>query len=581
MNKLEQLIRELCPGGIRYGKLCDVLVIRNGRDYKRLGSGPFPVYGSGGIMTYVDHYVYDKPSVLIPRKGSIDKLYYVDEPFWNVDTIFYTEIDTSQVVPKYIYFLLQMKHLEQYNIAGGVPSLTQKVLNDIEISIPPLLVQREIVRILDNFTDITAKLTTELTMELAARKMQYEYYRDKLLTFDVHGGGIYDCQWRTFGEVCYLKAGKSIPTHEISSAKTSVYSVPCFGGNGLCGYVEQANQQGEKSLISCQGALCGNIWYVTGDYYATEHAVVVTDKGFFNSRFLYHVLVHENLNQYKNTGAQPELLVAKLETILIFVPSLAIQDRIAYVFDNFDSICTELNIGLPAEIDARKKLYEFYRDSLLTFAKTGIIIRQNDRQIIIKLIQYVFEFVPVVLSDVAYYPKERIDAGTVDELYYVGVDNLLQNRQGKVAANYVPKEGRIPAYKHGDVLIGNIRPYLRKIWFADSSGGTNGDVLVIRIYNDTVVYPKYLFYVLSDERFFEYNNGKAKGAKMPRGDRQVVMDYQFLIPTLVEQKRIVSILDHFDILCNDLTSGLPAEIEARQKQYEYYRDKLLTFKPAE
>ena len=68
---------------------------------------------------------------------------------------------------------------------------------------------------------------------------------------------------------------------------------------------------------------------------------------------------------------------------------------------------------------------------------------------------------------------------------------------------------------------------------------------------------------------------------MPRGDRQVVMDYQFLIPTLVEQKRIVSILDHFDILCNDLTSGLPAEIEARQKQYEYYRDKLLTFKPAE
>lgn len=395
------------------------------------------------------------------------------------------------------------------------------------------------------------------------------------------GGGIYDCQWRTFGEVCYLKAGKSIPTHEISSAKTSVYSVPCFGGNGLCGYVEQANQQGEKSLISCQGALCGNIWYVIGDYYATEHAVVVTDKGFFNSRFLYHVLVHENLNQYKNTGAQPELLVAKLETILIFVPSLAIQDRIAYVFDNFDSICTELNIGLPAEIDARKKLYEFYRDSLLTFAKTGIIIRQNDRQIIIKLIQYVFEFVPVVLSDVAYYPKERIDAGTVDELSYVGVDNLLQNRQGKVAANYVPKEGRIPAYKHGDVLIGNIRPYLRKIWFADSSGGTNGDVLVIRIYNDTVVYPKYLFYVLSDERFFEYNNGKAKGAKMPRGDRQVVMDYQFLIPTLVEQKRIVSILDHFDILCNDLTSGLPAEIEARQKQYEYYRDKLLTFKPAE
>ena len=179
MSRLDELIAELCPNGVVYRELKDVLIIKNGKDYKCLSEGKYPVYGSGGIMTYVSDYVYDKPSVLIPRKGSIDKLYYVEEPFWNVDTIFYTEIDTAQVVPRYIYFCLQKEHLEQYNTAGGVPSLTQKVLNKVKIPVPPLEVQREIVHILDSFTLLTAELTAELT----ARKKQYYFYRDQLLTF--------------------------------------------------------------------------------------------------------------------------------------------------------------------------------------------------------------------------------------------------------------------------------------------------------------------------------------------------------------------------------------------------------------
>ena len=105
-------------------------------------------------MTYVDTPMYSKPSVLIPRKGSIDKLYYVDTPFWNVDTVFYTEIDTSKVVEKYVYYVLQKEHLEKLNTAGGVPSLTQGVLNEVLIPVPPLPVQEEIVRILDNFAEL-------------------------------------------------------------------------------------------------------------------------------------------------------------------------------------------------------------------------------------------------------------------------------------------------------------------------------------------------------------------------------------------------------------------------------------------
>ena len=141
MSKLNQLIKELCPDGAEYKELGEILKIKNGKDYKQFQEGQYPVYGSGGIIAYIDHYAYDKSSVLIPRKGSIDKLYYVTEPFWNVDTIFYTEIDETQVLPRYVYHCLLREHLEKLNTAGGVPSLTQKVLNKVRIPVPPYIVK--------------------------------------------------------------------------------------------------------------------------------------------------------------------------------------------------------------------------------------------------------------------------------------------------------------------------------------------------------------------------------------------------------------------------------------------------------
>ena len=189
MSKLQKLIQELCPDGVEYKTLGEIATIKNGRDYKHLGKGNVPVYGSGGIMTYVDTYVYNKPTVLIPRKGSLGNLFYVDTPFWNVDTIFYTEIDVTRIVPKFLYHILATKRLETLNKAGGVPSLTQSILNKIEIPVPPLPIQEEIVRILDHFTELTASLQAELQAELQARQEQYEYYRNKLLTFTKTGGG--------------------------------------------------------------------------------------------------------------------------------------------------------------------------------------------------------------------------------------------------------------------------------------------------------------------------------------------------------------------------------------------------------
>ena len=169
--------------GTKCKQLGALAKIKNGKDYKSFGKGDVPVYGSGGIMTYVDTSAYNLPSVLIPRKGSLGNLFYVDEPFWTVDTIFYTEIDTDLIKPKYLFYYLQTQHLEKLNTAGGVPSLTQAVLNKIKIHIPPLEEQQRIVDILDRFDTLCNDISSGLPAEIKMRQQQYEHYRDKLLSF--------------------------------------------------------------------------------------------------------------------------------------------------------------------------------------------------------------------------------------------------------------------------------------------------------------------------------------------------------------------------------------------------------------
>ena len=168
-------------------KLGEVATIKNGKGYKDLGNGTIPVYGSGGIMTYVDTAVYDKPSVLIPRKGSLSNLFYLETPFWNVDTIFYTIINNEVIIPKFLFYLLQNMHLETLNKAGGVPSLTQEILNKISIPLPPLSEQERIVSILDRFDKLCHDIREGLPAEIDLRQKQYEHYRDKLLTFEAKG----------------------------------------------------------------------------------------------------------------------------------------------------------------------------------------------------------------------------------------------------------------------------------------------------------------------------------------------------------------------------------------------------------
>ena len=164
-----------------------------------------------------------------------------------------------------------------------------------------------------------------------------------------------------------MKAGKAIQAVELSESKDEHHTYECYGGNGIRGYIGKANYHGGFPIIGRQGALCGNVQYADGDFYATEHAVVVSSKGLYDQRYLYYLLIAMNLNQYKSAGAQPGLAVGKLETIDAPVPSMELQLKAVNILDRFDKLCNDLSSGLPAEIEARQKQYEYYRDKLLTF----------------------------------------------------------------------------------------------------------------------------------------------------------------------------------------------------------------------
>jgi len=259
MNFLEKL---LDGAAVEWLPLEVVAKIKHGKDWKGLNAGDIPVYGSGGIMGYVDRYLCNKPTVLIPRKGSITNIFYVETPLWNVDTIYYTEIDTLRIVPKYLYYFIKTIDLMSLDTGSGRPSLTQAILNKIQIPIPcpdnpekSLAIQAEIVRILDTFTALTAELTAELT----DRKKQYNYYRDRLLTFEKG-----EAEWKTLGEICSsISAGGDLPKNFAKGQvdPTDEFPYPIYanatGDNGLYGFTDGYKIESDAVTISARGAKIG------------------------------------------------------------------------------------------------------------------------------------------------------------------------------------------------------------------------------------------------------------------------------------------------------------------------------------
>ncbi|WP_309324032.1 restriction endonuclease subunit S [Actinomyces stomatis] len=180
------------------------------------------------------------------------------------------------------------------------------------------------------------------------------------------------------------------------------------------------------------------------------------------------------------------------------------------------------------------------------------------------------------LGEVARYSPRKVSAEDLNSTTFVGVDNLVSHKKGRTDATHTPNTSTLTAYSPGSILLGNIRPYLKKIWLADRTGGCSGDVLAVEI-NDQhpkQLEPRFLYYVLSSDSFFTFDQQNARGAKMPRGNKKAILRYPVPVPPLEVQHETTRILDKF----TQLEAELEAELEARQHQYNYYLDELLSFK---
>ena len=391
VNFLEKLLE---GSSVEWLPLEQVAKIKHGKDWKGLNSGDIPVYGSGGIMGYVDEYSYNKPTVLIPRKGSITNIFYVETPFWNVDTIYYTDIDTSKATPKYLYHFVKTIDLMALDTGSGRPSLTQAILNKILIPIPcpdnpkkSLEIQAEIVRILDSFTE----LTTELTAELTARKKQYNYYRDQLLSFEEG-----EVEWKTLGEIGDFTYGYAAKAQDSGDAR--FVRITDINSDGKLiesdsKYVD-ISEENEKFILNRNdllmartGATYGKTMIFEEDYPAIYAGFLIKlslDKSIINPKFYWHFaqsnFFWNQANKLVSGGGQPQFNANALKEVRMPIPypddrdkSLAEQARIVAILDKFDALTNSLTQGLPREIELRQKQYEYYRDLLLSFPKPDTV----------------------------------------------------------------------------------------------------------------------------------------------------------------------------------------------------------------
>ena len=182
-------------------KLGSVLEIKYGKDHKKLNEGSFPCLGSGGVMRYVDSYLYDDESILIPRKGSLNNIMFQNSPFWTVDTMFWSKIDKSKVFPKYLFYQLTLIDYENLNVGSAVPSLTVPVINEIEIQLPPLPEQKAIASVLSSLDDKIDLLHQQnQTLEALAETLFRQWFIEEAKE---------DWEEIKFGDVVTVKRGGS------------------------------------------------------------------------------------------------------------------------------------------------------------------------------------------------------------------------------------------------------------------------------------------------------------------------------------------------------------------------------------
>ena len=588
MSKLEELIKEFCPNGVDYKKLNEVCTFNRGTSItsKDANEGNIPVI-SGGQKPAFYHNVSNRPANTITVAGSGAYAGYVaiwDKPIFCADSFSVDIINEEQLNKRYLYHYLLSKQSEIFakKQGAGIPHVHGKDIASLKIPLPALPVQREIVRILDSFTLYSAELTAELT----ARRKQYEFYRDKLLNFNQQEveikklSDIFDTRngytpstsnkeyWATndipWFRVEDIRANGRILNDSIQHVSFSAIKGKVFPANSII--ISTSATIGEHALITCESIANQRFTYLMlKDQYKDKYNI----KYLFYYCFLLADFCRENLQQ----GSFASVDMSKFNKFEFPIPPIDVQERIVKVLDNFDAICSDLGIGLPAEIEKRQKQYEYYREKLLTFdGKYATILTERngterngterngtERAGLIRLLQYVYGFVFVELESVL-----RIRNGK--DYKHLGGGDIPVYGSGGIMAQV-----NTCIYDKPTVLIPR-KGSIDKLYYTEKPFW-NVDTIFYTEIDENFAIAKYIYYCLQKEHLEDYNTAGG----VPSLTQTVLNKIVIPLPTLDKQKEIVDILDKFDSLCNDLSAGLPAEIEHRQKQYEYYRDKLLTF----
>ena len=376
MTKLDELIQQLCPDGVEFCPLeqcCNILdrkrkpVTKSARE-----AGDYPYYGANGIQDYVSDYIFDGTFILVGEDGSVitDRgtpvVTWASGKIW-VNNHAHIIEESGDVLLRYLYHYIQTIDVSPL-IHGNIPKLTGGDFKALQIPVPPLPVQREIVRILDNF----AELTAELTAELAARKKHYEYYTEQLMNF---GDNV---KVLTLGEIGSVKMCKRILKSQTNTeGGIPFYKIGTFGKEPDAFISEEVFEEYKEKysypkkgdiLISCSGTI-GRTVVFDGEpaYFQDSNIVWLEHDGTLVTNKYLQYCYKKQPWQISTGGTIARLYNDNILKAQIPVPPIEEQERIVGILDRFDALCNDLTSGLPAEIEARTKQYEYYRDKLLTF----------------------------------------------------------------------------------------------------------------------------------------------------------------------------------------------------------------------
>ncbi|WP_289050207.1 restriction endonuclease subunit S [uncultured Psychrobacter sp.] len=334
--------------------------------------GNIPYYGANNIQDYVDGYTHDGEYVLVAEDGSASlerySIQYTTDRFWANNHVHVVRGKLG-LNTRYLYHYLSTVNFIPFLTGGVRAKLTKGNMIEIPIPIPcpdnpkkSLSIQAEIVRILDTFTELTA----ELTAELVARKQQYTYYREQLLTFEKD-----KVEWIELGNLAENLDSKRKP---ITSGLRESGDIPYYGASGIVDYVKDYIFDGDYLLVSEDGAnlIARNTpiaFSISGKNWVNNHAHVLKFETYAERRYIEYYLNSIDLTPYISGAAQPKLNQKNLNSIKVPNPTFKEKERIVAILDKFEALTTSLTEGLPLEIALRQQQYEYYRELLLSFPK--------------------------------------------------------------------------------------------------------------------------------------------------------------------------------------------------------------------